>query len=38
MNFDDFTKIVNDFPYWGNEHFECPECGEEIVVDNVEWN
>lgn len=39
MNFDDFKKIIADnFPYWENEKFECPECRKEIVVDNVEWN
>ena len=38
INFHEFTKIVDDFPYWENENFECPECGEEIVVDNIEWD
>ena len=33
MNFHDFKKIILE-----NENFECPECGEEIVVDNIEWD
>lgn len=39
MDIDDFEcMMIDEIPYWEDEEFCCPECGEDIVVNDVDWN
>ena len=39
MDYDDFeSMMINEAPHWEHEEFCCDECGEDIVVEDIEWN
>ena len=39
MDYDEFeSMMINEAPYWEQEEFCCPECGEDIVVNGVDWD
>ena len=39
MDYDDFeSMMINEAPHWEHEEFCCDNCGEDIEVEDVEWN
>lgn len=39
MDYDEFERIVGcSVQDWNYSFFCCPECGEDIMIDSVEWD